>query len=145
MRAQAKAIGFLVLGGLLTVPALTACDSAGGDVQILDVSPRVGATQGDQSVRIIGRNFRPDIGYTVYFGTRKTSAVTIRDPETLEVLTPTGVAPGSVDILIRTDDGAAFKITQAFKFEEMGGSVIGGLGEGAGAGPKGEKKGNLAY
>ena len=110
MRASAKwgkAIGAaaVVLGSV----GLSGCEST-GEVQILDVTPRVGHTQGDQSVRILGKNFRQDIGYTVYFGKHKTSAVTIRDPEMLEVLTPSGVDPGQVDIMIRTDDGAAFKI-----------------------------------
>ena len=144
MRARAtwgKAIGAAAVA--LTMAGVSACEST-GEVQILDVTPRVGHTQGDQSVRILGKNFRQDIGYTVYFGKHKTSAVTIRDPETLEVLTPSGVEPGQVDIMIRTDDGAAFKIAQVFKFEDMGGSVVEGLGATPGA-PKGEAKGNLAY
>lgn len=133
----------MLLGALGLVLGTTACEGS-KEVQILDVNPRVGHTQGDQSVRILGRNFRSDIGYTVYFGTRKTSTVTIRDPETLEVLTPTRMEPGSVDIMIRADDGSAFKITQAFKFEDMGGSVVEGLGETPTPG-KDAKKGNLAY
>jgi hypothetical protein len=144
MRASAKwgkAIGAAAV--LLAAAGMSGCES-GGDVQILDVAPRVGHTQGDQSVRILGKNFRQDIGYTVYFGKHKTSAVTILNPETLEVVTPSGVDPGQVDIMIRTDDGAAFKIAQVFKFEDMGGSVVEGLGNTPGA-PKGEQKGNLAF
>lgn len=144
MRARAswgKAIGAAAV--VLAMLGVSACDSA-GEMQILDVTPRVGHTQGDQAVRILGKNFRPDIGYTVYFGKWKTSAVTIRDPETLEVLTPSRVEPGQVDIMIRTDDGAAFKIAQVFKFEDMGGSVVEGLGNTPGA-AKGEQKGNLAF
>jgi hypothetical protein len=143
MRASAKwgkAIGAAAV--VLGLSGLAGCEST-GEVQILDVAPRVGHTQGDQSVRILGKNFRQDIGYTVYFGKHKTSAVTIRDPETLEVLTPSGVEPGQVDIMIRTDDGAAFKIAQVFKFEEMGGSVVEGLGAPGQAKP--EQKGNLAF
>jgi hypothetical protein len=137
MRARAtwgKAIGAAAV--VLTMAGVSACEST-GEMQILDVMPRVGNTQGDQSVRITGKNFRADIGYTVYFGVHKTSAVTIRDPETLEVLTPQGAEPGQVDIMIRTDDGAAFKIPQVFKFEAAGPAV-------AAPGEK-EKKGNLAY
>ena len=143
MRARAswtKAIGAAVV---LTTAGVSACESK-GEMQILDVTPRVGHTQGDQSVRILGKNFRSDIGYTVYFGKHKTSAVTIRDPETLEVLTPPRVEAGQVDIMIRTDDGAAFKIPQVFKFEDMGGSVVESLGNTPGA-PKTEQKGNLAF
>jgi len=110
---------------------------------ILDVSPKAGHTQGEQPVRILGKNFRQDIGYTIYFGTKKTSSVTIRDPETIEVTTPSGMPEGKVDIMIRADDGNAFKISQAFTFENMGGSVVDGLGKPGSV--KGEEKGNLAY
>jgi hypothetical protein len=111
---------------------------------ILDVSPKAGHTQGEQPVRIIGKNFRQDIGYTIYFGTKKTSNVTIRDPETIEVTTPSNMPEGKVDIMIRADDGNAFKIAQAFTFEDMGGNVVEGIGAPGGA-KKGEDKGNLAY
>ena len=94
-------------------------------------------------MRIIGQNFRQDIGYTIYFGTKKTSNVAIRNPETIEVTTPNRMEPGPVDIMIRVDDGNAFKITGAFKFEDMGGNVVEGLG-GPGAAPK-EDKGNLKF
>jgi hypothetical protein len=122
---------------------LVACES-GGSMVILDVTPKAGHTQGEQPVRIIGKNFRQDIGYTIYFGTKKTSSVTIRDPETIEVTTPSGMPEGKVDIMIRADDGNAFKISQAFTFEDMGGNVVEGIGAPAG-GKKGEDKGNLAY
>jgi hypothetical protein len=128
-----------VAAGLL----IAACES-GGSMAILDVNPKAGHTQGEQPVRIIGKNFRQDIGYTIYFGTKKTSSVTIRDPETIEVTTPSGMPEGKVDIMIRADDGNAFKIAQAFTFEDMGGSVVEGLGNTPGA-KKGEDKGNLAY
>lgn len=115
---------------------------AGGEVAILDIDPKVGHTQGDQYVKIVGKNFRPDIGYTVYFGTKKSAQVTMVDPETLLATTPSGVKVGSVDVMIRADDGNAFRIPNGFKFEDMGGSVINGLGSGA---VKKEEKGNLAF
>jgi hypothetical protein len=126
----------VVIGGLaagLLLGFASACDS-GGQMAILDVAPRVGATQGDQPVRIIGKNFRQDIGYTIYFGTKKTDAVTIRDPETIDVLTPQGMPAGKVDIMIRSDDGSAFRIADAFEFQQVGPAA-----------PATEKKGNLAY
>ena len=129
----------MALAGVFVV----GCNSAGGDMAILDVQPRTGATQGEQAVRIIGKNFRPDIGYTVFFGNKESGAVTIRDPETLDVVTPQGMPAGPVDIMIRSDDGSAFRIKQAFAFKDMGGSVVGGLGESGGG--KEENKGNLAY
>jgi hypothetical protein len=116
--------------------------SKGGDVAILDIDPKVGHTQGDQYVKILGKNFRQDISYTVYFGTKKSSQVTIVDPETLLATTPQGEKVGTVDVLIRADDGNAFRIPQVFKFEEMGGSVIEGVGSGK---VKKGDRGRLAY
>src|SRR4029077_16112688 len=112
-----------------------------GDMAILDVNPRVGATQGDQPVHIIGKHFRQDIGYTVYFGTKTTGSVTIRDPETIEVMTPNAMPEGKVDIMIRADDGNAFRIADGFTFQNVGGTNAVG---GAVAGPAKEDKGNLA-
>ena len=132
----------VVVAGLLALAPILACDSAGGDMVILDVNPRVGATQGEQPVNIIGQNFRQDIGYTIYFGTKKTNSVTLRDPETIQVTTPTGMPEGKVDIMIRADDGNAFRIAQGYEFKNMGGSVVEGIGGPAGGG---KQKGNLAY
>lgn len=125
----------------LLVASVAGCKS-GGEMAILDLDPKVGATQGDQYVKIVGENFRQDIGYTVYFGTKKSGQVTIVDPQTLLATTPTGLKAGSVDVLIRADDGNAFRLPQGFKFEDMGGSVVEGLGSG---GVKKEEKGNLAF
>lgn len=128
----------VVVLGLMGVGA---CDKAGGEVAILDLDPKVGATVGDQPVKLIGQNFRQDIGYTVYFGTKKASSLTIFNPETLLVTTPAGVDPGTVDVLVRADDGAAWRLPKAFEFKEMGGSVV----EGIGAAGAAKKKGNLAF
>jgi hypothetical protein len=121
--------------GLLAV-LLVACDKA-GEMAVLDVNPRVGSTQGEQVVQIVGKNFRQDIGYTIYFGTKKVSTLTIRDPETIETVTPPGMPEGKVDIMIRADNGDAFRIPQVFTFQTVGGPGAGG--------PKKEEKGNLAY
>lgn len=126
-----------VVAGLLVVGA---CDK-GGEVAILDLDPKVGATQGDQPVKLVGQNFRQDIGYTVYFGTKKASSLTIFDTETLLVTTPSGVDPGTVDVMVRADDGNAWRLPKAFEFKEMGGSVVEGMGKAAEA----KKKGNLAF
>lgn len=133
----------ILTAGLAILAAFAGAACKGGDMTILDVSPRTGSTQGDQPVHIVGKNFRPDIGYTVYFGTKKTTSITIRDPETIEVLTPPGMPEGKVDIMIRADDGSAFRIADVFSFQKLGGGPD-GLGGPAG-GPKREAKGNLAY
>jgi len=129
----------------LVVPVATgtlAGCKGGGEVAILDIDPKVGHTQGDQYVKILGKNFRQDISYTVYFGTKKSQQVTIVDPETLLATTPSGLKPGTVDVLIRADDGNAFRIPQIFKFEDMGGSVVEGIGSGK---VKKDDRGRLAY
>jgi hypothetical protein len=136
--------GFLLLA-LLAGTGLGSLGCKGGtQMAILDVDPKVGHTQGDQYVKIVGKNFRQDIGYTVYFGTKKSAQVTIVDPETLLATTPSGVKAGQVDIMIRADDGNAFRIPQGFKFEDMGGSPVDGLGAPGGVVGK-KEKGNLAY
>ena len=125
-----------VMGLLAAALTLAACEES-VEMAILDVQPRKGNTQGEQPVRIIGKNFRQDIGYTVYFGNKKAQALTLRDPETIEVTTPTAMPAGPVDIMIRADNGHAFKINQAFSFEQSGPAPA--------PGSTPEEKGNLAY
>jgi hypothetical protein len=138
MKIRAFAVALTVV-----LPALAAVGcKGGGDVTILDIDPKVGHTQGDQYVKIVGKNFRQDIGYTVYFGTKKSGQVTIVDPETLLATTPSGAKTGQVDVMIRADDGNAFRIPGGFKFEDMGGSVVEGLGT---PGASKKEKGNLAF
>lgn len=120
--------GFLALG----------CNT-GGETQIRNLEPRVGALQGEQVVKITGANFRTDIGYTVYFGNRKAPAVTILDSETLAVSTPSRDAAGAVDVIVSADNGPAWRVKEAFRYEDMSGSVVEKLGD------KSDGKGNLAY
>jgi hypothetical protein len=122
--------------------AILGCDS-GGQMSITDLNPKVGHIAGDQPIRIVGDNFRQDIGYTVYFGTRKAGSVTILDPSTILVTTPSQTVSGSVDVTIRSDDGSAYRIPGGFRYEDMAGSVIGKYGEAREV--KKEEKGNLAY
>lgn len=110
------------------------------EMKVTGISPKAGHIAGDQTVEIQGENFRTDIGYTVYFGTEKAKALTIRSTESLAVTSPSG-EPGPVDVTIRADDGTAFKLKQAFRYEDMGGSVVEGLGKSGEA----KQKGNLAF
>lgn len=105
---------------------LVACggSEAGGELEVTNVDPRAGATAGDQPVRIVGNNFRQDIGYTVYFGNRRSERATILDEHTLVVATPTMDEAGPVDIVVAADDGPAYRVRQGFRFEEMGGNVM---------------------
>jgi hypothetical protein len=107
---------FVLLASLLGLGV--GCDSGGGAMTILDVQPRKGSASGGQRIAILGKNFRTDIGYTVYFGAKKSPAVTIIDPQTLVVETPLMDNAGPVDITLRADNGDAFKIAAAFAYED---------------------------
>lgn len=143
-RALAASLSGLVasitlLTGMLATTAM-GCGSAAGEPAILNVDPRAGATLGEQPVKILGQNFRTDIGYTVYFGTKRAGSVTILNPETLLAMTPQVDNPGPVDITIRADNGPAWRISKAFRYENMGGNIVEGLGEHTG--PSSAKKQN---
>jgi hypothetical protein len=124
---------------VLAALALFGCEGS-KEMKITGINPPAGHIAGDQTIEIQGQNFRTDIGYTVYFGEAKAKAVTIRSKEALAVTTPSGTA-GPVDITIRADDGNAFKLKQAFRYEDMGGSVVEGLGKTG----EGKKKGSLQF
>ncbi len=106
------------LAGLLL---FTACGSAGGDLAIHDIQPREGPASGGKSVVISGANFEADVGYTVYFGPNKARQVLVRNPETLEVMTPGSNDKGAVDVTIMSDSGDGFKIAQAYSYQGEGG------------------------
>lgn len=136
-----RALLLTILSTLVACTALIGCDDEGGEVEILSMEPQTGTLQGENPVKIGGRNFRTDIGYTVYFGNQRARQVTILDQETLLVITPPRDEAGDVDVTIRADDGAAFRIAGGFHYEDRGGNVV----EHLGAGPTKSKKGNLAY
>jgi hypothetical protein len=122
----------LSLAGLLTIALpLAACEEEGGPMAVYDIEPRTGVTAGEQAVRITGANFRQDIGYTVYFGAQRATQVTIMDTTTLLVGTPQHDV-GPVDVVVAADDGPAFRIHEAFNFNDQGGTV--GEHQGTGAG-----------
>ncbi len=123
--------------------ALPGCES-GGEMTVLAIEPKMGHVQGDQAVRILGRNFRQDISYRVYFGSREAGSVTILNSETILATTPTNVDKGSVDITIRADDGSAFRIREGFRFQEVSqGLGADQLGKTEDVSP--EQKGNLVH
>lgn len=124
----------LVGGFLATTLTSAGCGSGGTETAILNVDPRAGATLGDQPIKILGQNFRSDIGYTVYFGSKRAENVTLVDPQTLLAVSPQVDDPGPVDITIRADNGPAWRISKAFRYEDMSGSVVEGIGEHTGPG-----------
>ncbi len=119
--------------------SLAACGSTeGGELSIRQLEPAVGPMTGDQPVKILGSGFRADIGYTVYFGPRKAPQVVIADSETMIAVTPAGGKPGKVDLVIIADDGPAWKVHEAYTYQEPTGNIVEQLGEG-------QKKGKLVY
>ena len=124
---------------LVAALSLLGCEG-GKEMKVTGINPGAGHVAGDQTVEIRGKNFRADIGYTVYFGQAKAKSVTIRSSEALAVTTPSGQA-GPTDVTIRADDGNAFLLKQGFRYEDMGGSVVEGLGKTG----ETKQKGNLAF
>ena len=117
------------LSAALFATGLAACGGeAGGELEITNLDPRAGATAGDQTVRILGNNFRSDISYTVYFGTKRVERSTLMDEHTLLVATPSADDGGSVDVIVQADNGAAFRIVNGFEYAEMGGNVMENVG-----------------
>lgn len=119
-----KALRIAQVAGFALSACVLGCSLAvygcggGGDMAIVDVEPKQGPTTGEQPVKILGQNFRTDVGYTIYFGTKRAENVTILDDQTLLVLTPSREEAGPVDINIVADNGPAFVIRQAFNYQE---------------------------
>ncbi|MBX3275586.1 MAG: IPT/TIG domain-containing protein [Sandaracinaceae bacterium] len=116
------------VAGLVCALSVGCGSSGGGDLEILNINPRAGATSGEQPIRIIGNNFRRDISYTVYFGTKASQRSTLLDDHTLLVATPTANGAGTVDVIVAADNGPAFRIRDGFRYEEMGGNVMENVG-----------------
>lgn len=88
-----------------------------------DIQPREGPASGGKSVVITGSNFEADVGYTVYFGPNKARQVLVRNPETLEVMSPGSNDKGAVDVTIMSDSGEGYKVAQAYTYQGEGGPV----------------------
>ena len=98
---------------------LFGCGGGGGDLQVTDVEPRAGATEGEQPVRILGNGFRRDLGYTVYFGTKRAERSTLLDDHTLLVATPQQDEPATVDVIVVADNGPAYRVRQGFIYNAI--------------------------
>jgi hypothetical protein len=118
----------IVVGGLLF--GMTGCGGGGGDLQVTDIEPRAGATEGEQPIRVLGNNFRRDIGYTVYFGTKRAERSTLLDDHTLLVATPPQDEASTVDVIVVADNGPAYRIRQGFIY-----NAIARPGQAPGGGP----------
>ncbi len=130
----ARVLGLMLALSVFAVGAVACGGDQGGELQVTNLDPRAGATSGEQPVKIKGNNFRQDIGYTVYFGNRRSERATIFDDHTLIVATPRMDEAGPVDVVVAADNGPAFKIRQGFRFEDMGGNVMENVGNGTTSG-----------
>ncbi len=117
-----RATWIAALAIALSLPA--ACTRRAGEMQVLRVDPNFGGVFGGKSIRIIGRNLRLDVGYTVHFGKRQSPRVSLLNDSTLVAVTPRAVSAGVVDIIVKADHGPSFRINQAFKYIDQGGTLL---------------------
>lgn len=134
IETHAKHLGLTIALAIFAAVAVACGGESGGELEVTNIDPRAGATAGEQPVHILGNNFRQDIGYTVYFGNKRSQRATILDEHRLVVSTPTMDDPGPVDIVVAADNGPAFRIRQGFRFEEMSGNVMERVGNTSAAG-----------
>jgi hypothetical protein len=98
--------------------ALAACTQSGGPLKVESVEPAQGTTAGGEEITILGGGFQP--GKTqaeVKFGSKKAETVMIASATKIKVVSPAN-AKGPVDVQLIFDDGAAFKIPNAFRYVE---------------------------
>lgn len=101
---------------VLVVFGLFSC-SGRGEPTVEHLDPNQGPVNGEQPVRIVGKNFRTDVGYTVYFGSVRSPSVTIMDDKTIVAEAPVEDTPKEVDVTVYADDGSAFRIKRGYRFE----------------------------
>jgi hypothetical protein len=97
---------------------VSACQQSGGPVKVESVEPPQGTTAGGEEITINGGGFQP--GKTqaeVRFGRKKAESVIIASTNKIRVVTPAN-EKGPVDVQVMFDDGAAFKIPNAFHYVE---------------------------
>lgn len=115
MKLRARTI--LGLFSFIVLASAGAGCSDGGELTIRSVEPQSGRLQGDEKVTIRGKNFRTDLGYTVYFGPNRARRVAVQDPKTLIAFTPRASEEGIVDLAVRGDDGVTLMVRGGFTYE----------------------------
>ena len=103
------------------VVLLGGCQKQSGEMTFAKLDPDFGGLQGGKSVRVLGENIRLDIGYSVLFGQPQ---VSIASDEAIVAVTPRATTPGPVDVVVRTDDGAVFRIKDGFEYVNQGGNLL---------------------
>lgn len=111
-----RALALAVSVGLCAV--ISACQQSGGPIKVDGVEPPQGTTAGGEEITINGGGFQP--GKTqaeVKFGRKKCESVIIASASKIRVVTPAN-EKGPVDVQVMFDDGATFKIPNAFHYLE---------------------------
>lgn len=135
MRRKAL-VGTVALSGALSTLLLLVAPSCGDDKTGVErLRPTAGRLEGDVDVEIVGRNFRQDIGYTVYFGVRRAKQVIIRDETSIIATTPEHRTEEPVDVRIVADDGHSWLIRRGFRYVSESVNIIEQLGEKQKKGP----------
>jgi hypothetical protein len=110
-----RALGLAL--SIVAFAAIAACQK-GGPVNVEKVEPPEGTTAGGDEISIVGSGFQP--GKTqaeVKFGRKKAESVQIASDSKIRVVTPAN-EKGPVDVQVMFDDGATFKIPNAFRYVE---------------------------
>lgn len=135
MRTKALLGSVALSGALSSLLVLLAPACGDGTTAVERLHPTAGRLEGDVDVEIVGRNFRQDIGYTVYFGVRRAKQIVIRDEGTIIATTPEHRAEEPVDVRIIADDGHSWLIRNGFRYVSESVNIIEQLGEKQKKGP----------
>ncbi len=100
---------------LVIIFAIAGCQKKGNHIS--EIEPNFGNISGSDDVIISGNGFKP--GMTVHFGPHQASSVVIDSPTRIRVKTPSG-SEGKVDIILTTEDGTSFGMTNGFEYRRDG-------------------------
>ncbi len=112
---QRLSVLLLLCGGI-------ACDS--DRFAVSGIEPTVADYRTQSQVKIIGQGFKPEVGYSVYFGKAKAQDVAYMDANTLVARPPTVTEPGTADVTVVSDLGPGFLVRGGFKFVDLSGNPV---------------------
>lgn len=115
-----KSLG-MIIGAVLL---LGACQKQNAEMSFRELDPNFGGLQGGKTVRVLGKNLRLDIGYSVHFGQQASPQVAIQSQKALTAVTPRVRTPGFVDVTVRADSGEVFRIKQGFEYINQAGNLL---------------------
>jgi hypothetical protein len=111
-----RALALVASFGLFAL--VSACEQKGGPLKVDSVEPNQGTTAGGEEITIIGGGFEPGkTQATVKMGRKPAEHVMIASGSKIKIVTPSN-EKGPVDVSVEFDNGAAFKIPNAFRYVE---------------------------